>query len=342
VRHGRPYKVLVTLGYNETVDIVSIRSREKPLLFDAYIFIDWSSANSRHPEIPTGNAPWIGELIAGDSDVVETYHRTRQSACDHALDSLIRHVQLNHRVLVGFDFPYGYPHGFSQALGFQNSGDPWISIWEHLSSIIEDDVHNHNNRFEIASHLDNIISGGEIGPFWGHPQGRNYPNLLPHQPAFPFNAVNNVCLQKFRIVETRLPGVSSTWQLFGIGVVGSQALTGIPRLHSLANHANLAHCSQVWPFQTGFKKLSRSQRGPFILHAEIWPGIVAGRVQNITQANNNIIRDQAQVRAMCQWAYDLDKKNRLCECFDRPTYLNDQQVEHCTQEEGWILGTPLI
>ena len=61
-------------------------------------------------------------------------------------------------------------------------------------------------------------------------------------------------------------------------------------------------------------------------------------VQTLKQADNDIIRDRAQVRAMCQWAYDLDQKDQLCAFFDKPNELDDQQVQHCRQEEGWILG----
>ncbi len=303
------------------------------MLFDAYIFIDWSAVNEQRPRNPTKDSPWVGELIAAEApNVVETYHRTRQVASDHVCNRLIYHIGLNHRILVGFDFPYGYPHGCAQALGL-NNGAPWINIWQHLSSKITDNPQNNNNRFQVAADLNNVISGGGVGPFWGHPKGRNYPHMRSTQPVFPFNAVDGVQLPNLRICETRLPGVSATWKLFGPGSVGSQTLTGIPRLHSLVKHPILQQYSRVWPFQTGFG--TTPQQG---IHAEIWPGVVAQRVRAIQQGSDHIIPDRAQVRAMCQWAHDLDQENHLGELFDVPAGLNHQEIEKCRQEEGWILG----
>ena len=92
-------------------------------------------------------------------------HQTRNLAIHHALERLTHHVQSNYRVLIGFDFPYGYPHGFAKALGFDDE-EPWINIWQDLSDRIKDDEHNKNNRFGVASELNKIISGEGVGPFW--------------------------------------------------------------------------------------------------------------------------------------------------------------------------------
>lgn len=47
-------------------------------LFDAYIFIDWSAVNTRHPRRPSRDAVWTGESIPALRHRVETYHRTRR------------------------------------------------------------------------------------------------------------------------------------------------------------------------------------------------------------------------------------------------------------------------
>jgi hypothetical protein len=78
----------------------------------------------------------------------------------------------------------------------------------------------------------------------------------------------------------------------------------------------------------------------FLIHAEIWPGVVEQQVQDLVNDEPDLIRDRAQVRAMCEWAATKDAENSLGEYFSRPNDLTDEQVEICVQHEGWILGTP--
>ena len=89
-------------------------------LFDSYIFIDWSASNRRLPEAPSANAPWVGEYTTAGEFQEETYHRTRQAAFDYVLGRLLHHIEFNRRILVGFDFPYGYPHNFARVLKLSN------------------------------------------------------------------------------------------------------------------------------------------------------------------------------------------------------------------------------
>src|SRR3990170_6421036 len=60
---------------------------------------------------------WVGELISRLEYQKETYHRTRNAGVNYVTSVLVDHVKEKHRVLVGFDFPYGYPAGFSRAIG---------------------------------------------------------------------------------------------------------------------------------------------------------------------------------------------------------------------------------
>ena len=140
------------------------------------------------------------------------------------------------------------------------------------------------------------------------------------------------------LVESRLTrnGIQETWQLFGRGSVGSQALVGIPYVYKLRRHVGLDTISRVWPFETQFTTTPSCNRGPFILHAEIWPGLVNQRTQELTA--NGWIRDRAQVRIMCQWAAECDNEGTLGQFFERPNGLDQQQVQSCIEEEGWILG----
>src|SRR5207248_2501180 len=98
-------------------------------LFDAYVFVDWSARNVPSPARPCADTIWIGEYAPGDGAPRETYCPTRQGATDHVFRALSRHVAAGRRVLVGFDFPYGYPAGLAAALGLAGPEPAWLRTW---------------------------------------------------------------------------------------------------------------------------------------------------------------------------------------------------------------------
>jgi hypothetical protein len=61
-------------------------------------------------------------------------------------------------------------------------------------------------------------------------------------------------------------------------------------------------------------------------------------VQVLMNANPGLIRDRAQVRAMCEWAAECDQAETLGQYFNMPAGLNQQQAKACVEEEGWVLG----
>lgn len=307
-------------------------------LFDAYVFVDWSATNSAQSQQPTADAVWSGELIPQLKYQKEIYHRTRNDGAEHVTSVLVDHVKEKRRVLVGFDFPYGYPIGFGSALSLPPGAQSWWEIWAELADRVEDTANNINNRFIAAGELNAIAGDGQAGPFWGCPVGTEIVNLQPHSPGFPFLATGGVLLQRLRLVETRLPGTQETWGLFGAGRVGSQALVGLPYVYKLRRHLELVRVSRVWPFETLFTQTPSVTQGPFVLHAEIWPGVVDERVRELVNIAPELIRDRAQVRAMCEWAAELDDQDALGQFFTQPNGLNPQQVQACIEQEGWILG----
>lgn len=307
--------------------------------FDSYIFVDWGAANKPYPKKETENALWLGECPPPEKPIrKETYCRTRQSAFDHVLGRLLHHTKCKRRILIGFDFPYGYPRNFGRALGFRNDHVSWRNIWTELSSRLVDHCDNANNRFSVASELNKLISDGRQGPFWGCPSGQATPHLETTGPGFPYSTPKGCILDRWRICDERLKGVQEVWGLFGAGRVGSQALTGIPRVHQLKYDPRIAGFSKVWPFETGFSATPSPDSGPFILHAEIWPGVVKDKVNEIIAEEPGIVKDKAQVRAMCEWASCLDQENKLGALFDEPIGLDSSALQQCVQEEGWILG----
>ena len=190
---------------------------------------------------------------------------------------------------------------------------------------MQDTPNNVSNRFAAAGELNTILHRGKPGPFWGCPVGTVIANLEPRSPGFPIQCVAEAQLPRLRIVESRLPGTQETWKLFGAGSVGSQALVGIPYVYRLRRTLELVRVSRVWPFETGFTPAPSPSQGPFVLHAEIWPGVVERRVQVLlVNANPGLIRDRAQVRAMCEWAAECDQAETLGQYFNMPAGLSQQ------------------
>ena len=307
--------------------------------FETYIFVDWSARNKLAPQNPSTDAIWIGELTPSFNDLNEKYFRGRQNCFRFLVDRLLHHFELNHRVLLGFDFAYGYPQGLASALNLPagNKGS-WWKIWTELVARIEDADDNSNNRFVVASELNRIAGSGNGGPFWGVPVGQATDYLYPSSPGFPFKAKRGINLDRLRIAESRLRRAQETWKLLGAGSVGGQTLVGIPYLHRLRRHVDFADRSAVWPFETNFTSTPTPQTGPYIIHAEIWPGVVRHAVTSIIEKQKAAIRDQIQVRVMCQWAADLDEKNELGRLFNDPDGLDQDQIQTCIEHEGWILG----
>lgn len=100
-----------------------------------------------------------------------------------------------------------------------------------------------------------------------------------------------------------------------------------------APDVTLSGFSRVWPFETGFTPKPTAEEGPFVLHVEIWPGVVPDPLDALVR-----IRDQAQVRAMVCWLSTLDERGELGVLFDTPDVLPPEAVASCVSEEGWIVG----
>ena len=86
-------------------------------LFDAYLMVDWSAATR-----PTSGKDSIWFTLAEWSNSglrrskLEN-PRTRWSAREQLGNLLTGLLDKNKRVLVGFDFPFGYPYGTTRKLG---------------------------------------------------------------------------------------------------------------------------------------------------------------------------------------------------------------------------------
>jgi precorrin-8X/cobalt-precorrin-8 methylmutase len=116
--------------------------------------------------------------------------------------------------------------------------------------------------------------------------------------------------------------------------VGSQTLTGIPRLYELRFDPEIGPRSAVWPFETSWATSTNWLReGISIVHAEIYPSVREPLPDPIT--------DRGQVRAMWDWVRDVDRENLLWLEFCRPAEIDPGSPEDITVQltEGWIIGS---
>jgi precorrin-8X/cobalt-precorrin-8 methylmutase len=293
-------------------------------LFDRYIAVDWSA----------NNQPKVGKdsiwSCVGDDATTELHaanHPTRRAGEAWLLRQLTAAVRADERVLVGLDFPYGYPAGFATSLGLE--GEPWKGVWAYLDRQIRDDERNVSNRFEVADRVNRRL--GRHAPFWGRPQHLVLPALPFRKEVAYLGPDESDGLSEWRQAEDELHRLKKrpqpVWKLAGAGAVGSQSLVGIPVVHHLREHEALRDFSQVWPFELQVPNLPSGV--PAVVHAEIWPSIVpfAHQVGSCP--------DEQQVRAVVDHLRQLDQTDQLVELI---AAAPDSSAVR--REEGWVLGVP--
>jgi precorrin-8X/cobalt-precorrin-8 methylmutase len=311
-------------------------------LFDAYVMVDWSGSDRRRAGIQ--DCIWIahGPATATAPITVSPPSRTEAEQIIRAqLQPIV--AARKGRVLVCADFGYGYPAGFASLLPTSSSSElpPWRIVWHYLGRHVQDDLGtkpgqrptNRSNRFEIASTINaSVSSSASHGPFWCLFKAGGYACVPQKKPLQPFVCASGT-IASLRITDRRAKS-DTPFRLFGTGSVGSQVLTGIPRLESIRFDPQFTRCSAVWPFETGWAPatglwLDSDVR---VLHAEIYPSVRAPLPDPI--------KDRGQVRAMWHWARDLDAKNLLIKEFEIPPGITSGSQEDAVirREEGWILG----
>lgn len=272
-----------------------------PVRFDTVAIVDWSATNGPSPAKPSADAIWIGTATATGTEA--RYFRTRAEAEAHLSALIDTERAAGHRLLIGFDFPMGYPKGFAVRLTGQ--GDP-RALWRWLAGRITDGG-NRNNRFAVADDINAIMGGG---PFWGRPSTLSLPHL-PERKAVDYPALG---LPERRAVERSVPRAQPVWKLFTTGSVGSQALMGLPMIHRLSQRDGIA----VWPFDP-------PGTSPTVL-AEVYPSLLAPLVSR--EAG---IKDAAQVTLLARALWRLSRDGLL------DALLTTPAIEDII-EEGWILG----
>jgi molybdopterin molybdotransferase len=266
--------------------------------FDTFVVIDWSGGNDTGAS-PRKDAIWAGVSRNGQSQD-PVYLRNRTEAEAWIVDLIRAELEAERRVMIGFDFPFGYPAGFAEALtGYANP----LVLWDWFEARIEDSPET-NNRFDLAAEM-NLGLGDGAGPFWFN----GLPNRdIPGLPRTKDGYANQ--FPEKRQAETRTKGSFSCWQMGGVGAVGSQVFMGLPVLSRLRKrfHGQV----NVWPFE----QLKRP-----VAFVEVWPSLTVGG-----DVPDGVIKDAWQVQELARQMSGLSDE-ALAEMLDV-----------CAPEEGWIFG----
>jgi hypothetical protein len=246
---------------------------------------------------------------------------TRHAARALLSDMLAAATARGERIVVGFDFPFGYPQGFAARLGL--GGAAWRAVWDEIARLIEDNPDNRNNRFEVGELLNRRISDGRF-PFWGCPPGRDYAHLGPKH----HNGHAADGLAEKRLIDSWMVGAQPCWKLAYTGSVGSQALTGIPVVRALRDDERWADRARVWPFETGLALPAEAG----IVFAEVWPSWWRKQIRAELGPPN----DKAQVRSVAQIFAEADRAGELAGWFSPPVAAAER--DRVVAEEAWTLG----
>ncbi|HTV44803.1 MAG TPA: hypothetical protein VMF05_05765 [Stellaceae bacterium] len=286
-------------------------------MFDSVVVVDWSAAN-----VPrTGrDSIWICRRNGDEETLVNP--PTRHAARVLIGDWLALALPQRQRVLLGFDFPFGYPAGLAARLGL--GGPPWRAVWDEIAALIRDDENNRNNRFDVAEIMNRRISAGPF-PFWGCPAAP----LRSHLHGRHHRRHDSDGLAERRLVDLYIPSAQPCWKLLGAGSVGGQALTGIPVVRALRDDRRWNCKAQVWPFETGLCTPAATAQ---IVIAEIYPSLWA--VSPLPDEP----KDRAQVRTVARFLAERDETGELAALFAGDPLLTPAERQRIETEEAWTLG----
>ncbi|MDK3017227.1 molybdopterin guanine dinucleotide synthesis [Pseudodonghicola flavimaris] len=266
--------------------------------FDTFAMVDWSGGNDRGPR-PCADAIWACVARRGGATGRPVYLRNRALAEDWLIRLIEAERAAGRRLMIGFDFPFGYPRGFAAAL--TGRADP-LALWDWFAARVSD-APKANNRFDLAAEINRRFGGR--GPFWGNGLKRDIAGLprtkRDYRNPFPDRRLAE------RQPQTR--GSFTLWQMSGAGAVGGQVIMGLPVLARLRHRFTGAVAA--WPYE--------ALTAPVAL-VEIWPSLTLGR------GPEGMIRDAWQVQ---QVAGDLAA---------RPEAELARLLDVTAPEEGWILG----
>jgi hypothetical protein len=306
------------------VEQVQIEAINDDRAFDAYVMVDWSSSSrpvTGNDSIWIARGAWSGRTFtAGPPQNIPT--RVQAAECLRRSITLWRDE--GKRVLVGFDFAFGYPAGFANALGLTSGRSAWRALHEHFASHVKDSPRNEHNRDAFADECNRKV--GAPGPFWGCTASAATQSLTQQRVGvFTFPHRN---LEEWRATDIRAKRrviTQSIWKL-NCGVsVGGQTILGIKHLYELARSLG----GRVWPFE-GW----HTPDGPAIWFAEIFPSLVCFPEWTDEYSER---RDRTQAQSCVRHAAERDAAGMLKGDFAKPGILDAATLVRVESEEGWIL-----
>ena len=328
-REGADIEELAKQGLEVAVENVvrDVVGTRMPL-FDTHIIVDWSARSKRSPAKPTKDAIWwAGARVDGSRvpALEPQYARSRHDALRCLVRLIADELKDGRRVLVGFDFPFGYPKGVAAHLTRQVSASA-LDLWDWLAERIEDAPNNANNRYKVATAINKAYPG--YGPCWGRPASWSFPTIPEKKSA---RTGQERHPPERRIADQCAKGAKTVWQLAYAGSVGSQVLLGLPALKHLIEDPSIAGRAAVWPLLTGL-------RAPAVrvVIAEVYPSLLKEEVTERTHEGE--ILDRAQVRVNAEAFARLDAGGGLAPLFRGAPFLTPAQRRLIETEEAWILG----
>ena len=291
-------------------------------LFDTHIVVDWSARSRPSPAKPTRDAIWWA--VARDGVVARpVYVRTRHAAITGLAKLIAAECAARRSVLVGFDFPFGYPAGVARHLTGRACA---FALWDWLIARIEDDETNANNRYAVAAEINRLYPG--IGPCWGRPATWPYPDVPTRAHA---RTQRTAQPPERRVADRHAKGAKTVWQLAYTGSVGSQVLLGLPALGRLRSAPLIAGSVAIWPFDGGLAVPDKP-----VVFAELYPSLLKDAVAR--HARKSEIHDRAQVRVNAGAFASLDAAGGLAPLFEGSSALTPSERRLVETEEAWVLG----
>ena len=292
-----------------------------PRLFDAYVIVSWSAASKASAGADSVRFGVVKRDVRF-RNAYEAHAAPTRAEGEKRLAAILDELgKRGERVLLGLDFPLGFPRGL--AAGLKLEGEPWRAVWNQLDRMVKDKVDNTNNRFGVGAEINRRLTGGPF-PFWGCPPRDALTTLQPkrtreHQPDD---------LPEQRLTELRAKGAPSIWKLYYNGSIGGHAILGIPMVRRLK--LKYGEAMKVWPFETGWG--AADLQGVKILATEVYTGLVEAK------PGPSETKDQAEVRAIAEHLARLDDASKLAPMLAAPSGLDDTALAVAGTEEGWILG----
>lgn len=291
--------------------------------FDQILIVDWSASGKPSPARPSADAIWIGTADVATGALSDSYHRTRHGAEAELHDKVSMALTRGERLLIGADFAFGYPSGFAHALTETTRA---LAVWDWLEARLLDDADNVNNHKALAAAINAMFPGD--GPFWGNGEKAEYHGLNRKRAKLPDNLAAQRATEHAAIAGKSRP--KSVWQLAGAGVVGAQALVGMPALARLRRR--FSGQVAVWPFEPcDTAAVVLAEVYPSLLAAEV-TALMATPAQPRHETSRRPIKDAVQVRLLAAAIARLAAQDALLQMFEIDA------LPEILAEEGWILG----